>query len=547
VNTFFSILDLLIGAGIFLVGIIMFGDSVKKNATQKTRKMFDKIGNNRIAGFGLGMGATLVIQSSSATTVMVVGLVSAGMMSLFQGMAVMLGAHVGTLGTQFLVALGNFPISALFMVMAFIGVLIKLSTKDIKMQNIGEFLIGFGVLFVGLRLMGGVFRGNEEIRDFFMHLFRTISFPLALILLGMVFTMIIQSSSASIAIFYTMFVEGLIGLEGAVFLACGAHIGTSITAILASLAANRDGKRVAVMNTLFSAAGVAVFTCFVWPLRETLFANYAKMVPHIWQLPVFLLLYHFFLGLIKIWFITPMLKFVRFIIKESGEEKPFGPTYLQDQLVDANVEIATDMAKKEILITADLVKEMFEKVDMAFKNKDMKLINEISKADLKIGILHRAIIPFLAKISNKEQGDEESKRTLNYLYIQNELESIGDVIDEGLMLLVKKMVDNSLSFSEQGSNELAELHKKVMDNLNRVVEAFASEDALIAKEMKRIYSDIGERKYQLLHVDRLHQGIKVSIDSSSIHLDVITNYARINTHLTIIAERILCLTGQEVT
>ncbi|MCL2705394.1 MAG: hypothetical protein FWE72_04200, partial [Spirochaetaceae bacterium] len=200
----------------------------------------------------------------------------------------------------------------------------------------------------------------------------------------------------------------------------------------------------------------------------------------------------------------------------------------------------------EILVAADLVQDMFGKVDRAFKTKDIKLINEICDTDSKVDVLHRAIILFLAKISGRKLGDEETKRNMNYLYIENELESIGDLIDKNLMVMAKKMMNLNLSFSEQGSNELAELHKKVMDNIDRMVKALIEEDAALATEITEAFSDIDERKYQMLHIERLHKGLKVSIDTSSVHLDVINYYARINGHVVYIANRIIWLTKKHV-
>ncbi|MCL2791819.1 MAG: Na/Pi cotransporter family protein [Spirochaetaceae bacterium] len=548
---FYALLGILIGAGVFLFGLALFSQTVKNNATKKTRAMFDKIGGNRFSAFGLGVVATAIIQSSTATVVMSVGLVSAGMLTLFQAMAIVLGAHLGTTSTLFLVGLSTFNVRYLFMGLIFAGALIRLIKKDGKILILADFFIGFGLVFVGLMLMGNVFRDNMAIREYFIDLFIRINFPLLLLLLGAAFTMIIQSSTATASILLLLIVQGVLPFESAMFLFLGAHVGTSSTAVLASLAANTDGKRLALMNVFFSFFGVFVFTSFMWPLKDYVVPQYVAHIAPVWTLPIFQLFYNLVMGLIKIWFITPMQKWVCSMLKDkeenkTAEEKIFGVTYLQEQLIDENVDIATDMAKKEILISADLVKSMFEKVDLAFKTKDVKLINEICETEVKVGILHRAIIPFLAKISEKESGSEETKRTINYLYIQNELESIGDIIDENLMALARKMINNNLAFSDQGSQELAELHGKVMDNFNRMVKAFVDEDVLVAKEIIDVYSDLEERKFQLLHINRLQQGIQKSADTSAVHLDVVNLYTRINQEIVFIAERILWLTKKEV-
>jgi len=519
----------------------MFGESVRKNTSATAHDMINKIGSNRISCFGLGCVVTAIIQASGATSVMVVSLVSAGVLTMFQGTAIILGSHLGTTSTLFLVMLSAFKIREFFMVMVFVGALMKIICKDKQKQNIADFLIGFGILFIGLMLMGNVFRTDIESREFFQNLFIEINFPLLLIILGIVFTIIIQSSTAVTAILLTMIIEGVLPFSSAMYIALGAHVGTSSTALLASLAAKKNGKRVAVINCFFSTIGVIIVTAVLWPMENLVLPWYQNSVPTVWQLPFFMVGYNLILGLIRIWFINPMIKLVCLIIKDKPEKKPFDVTYLHDSLIDENVDIALAMAKKEILIAAELVKEMFGKIDLAFKDKKKKTVKKIRKEDYKVDFLHKAIVLFLAKISQKELGQEETKRSINYLLIENELESIGDIIDKNLMVMAKKMIKQDLSFSEQGVKELTELHVNVMNNINRMVTAFKDEDVELAKEIAEIYSDVDEKKYQLLHIHRLHKWVKPSIDTSSVHLDVINYYARINDHVVYIANRIILL------
>ena len=550
-NVFYDVLSLIIGAGVFLVGIVMFSESLKKNATQKTRKMFEAISGNRFSGYGVGAVATAIIQSSTAVGVMAVGLVNAGMINLFQGISIVLGAWVGTSSTVYLVALSSFNIRFIFMALIFAGTLIKLIKKDGKILNVADFLIGFGIVFVGLNLMSNVFKDSQEIRAFFIDLFIRIDAPLLLIFIGMLFAMIIQSSTVTVAICYTLIAEGLLPFGSAIFIAMGAHAGTPSTALLAALAANTEGKRMAIANLLFCVIGAIVFAFVLWAVRPVFLPVYMDAVPATWQLPFFQTGYNLMMGLVCLPLISPMIRLVSRLIKDKDEkksqdEKPFTTTYLQDRLISENIDIALEMAKKEILISADLVKEMFGKVDMAFKNKDIELINEIRETDSKVDTLHRAVIFYLAKISRKELGAEETKRSMNYLYIQKELESIGDIIDKNLMVMAKKMIDYKLSFSKYGSNDLAELHCKIMDNIDRVVKALTEENAQLAGEILDKYSDIEEREYHTLHIERINQGCKVSIDTTTIHLDIVNYYAIINKHLVYVAERILWLTRRDV-
>jgi len=342
-----------------------------------------------------------------------------------------------------------------------------------------------------------------------------------------------------------MLVEGVLPFSSAVFIALGAHGGTSSTALLASLAAKKNGKRVALMNCFFSITGVIVFTLAIWPLKGIVLPWYENHVPVVWQLPFFQVGYNLILGLIKIWFIGPMIKLLYKIIKEKPEKKPFGVTFLQDSLLDENVDIALNMAKKEILISAGLIKEMFKKIDKVFRNKEKSKIKKIRKKDSKVDVLHKEIVLFLVKLSHEEPGKAETKRSLNYLFIENELESIGDLIDKNLMVMAKKMIKKDLSFSDQGSKDLTEMHGKVMKNIDRMITAFREENAELAKEIIKFHFDVDENNYQMLHINRLYKWVKPSIETSSVHLDIINYYARINDHIVAIANKIILFTGEK--
>ena len=372
----------------------------------------------------------------------------------------------------------------------------------------------------------------------------------------MVFTIIIQSSTSTTAILLTMIIEGVLPFSSALFIALGAHGGTSSTALLASLAAKKDGKRVALMNCFFSIIGVAAFTSALLPLRNIVLPWYESNVVTHWQLPFFQVGYNLILGLIKIWFISPMIKLVCSVIKDDPEKKPFGVTYIQDSLIDENVDIALQMAKKEILIVTDFIKEMFKRIDIAFKEKEKKDTKKIAKDDEKIGILHKEIIFFLVKISQLELGKEESKKSMNYIFIQNELESIGDIIDKNLVVMAKSMRKQDLSFSEFGGKELTELHGKVMDNIERMVTAFRDDDIKLANEIVEKYSDVDEKKYQLSHIKRLNKWIKPnvnvlsvqkpSVNTSALQLDAVNYYARINDHVVSIAKKIISFANEDL-
>ncbi|MCL2293636.1 MAG: hypothetical protein FWC36_02050 [Spirochaetes bacterium] len=226
-------------------------------------------------------------------------------------------------------------------------------------------------------------------------------------------------------------------------------------------------------------------------------------------------------------------------LKTHGSVKSFVKKYFQEQIVDGSVDIALGMIKKDILTSARLVKNMLENANPAFKKKDMKLINRICETSSKIETIHKSVVPFLIKISRTERDQDGFKKSINYLYIENKLEAIGTIINKSLMTMAKKMAVLDLSFSEQSSKELAELHEKVVLNVNKMIAALKEENIELAKEIIENYSDIDEKKYQHLYIERLNERVEDSLETSGIHLDVINYYARINNDIAYIAKRII--------
>ena len=553
-----NLFTLLSGLALFIYGITLMNKSLTSIAGNKMKTIMLTLTKNRPRGYLTGLGITIVNQSSSATTVLEAALVGAGLMTFHQSVAVTLGAE---LGSTFLPHIIAFPaISKFAPLMIGASVLAYIRLKKERSINISFVILGFGFLLLGMDMMSDSVRPLREFQPF-INLMTKAEIPILGILIGILFTMIIQSAGATTGLAIAMARADIMTLEQAIPITLGAAIGTCTTAILGSLALNWDAKRSAYIHVLFQVIGV-IFSyilleiplgsggerVYVW-LTKWITATVFRTDDLERQIAVGFslmpIINHIFLfGIPK--FLNATVALFEKMFPPREREKPFSVKYLQEQLVDGSIDIALEMAKKEILIGADLVKSMFGKVDPAFKSKDMKIINEISETDIKVDLLYKAIILFLARISRKELGQEETKRSMNYLYIENDLESIGDIIDKNLMSLAKRMIDFDLNFSEQGSKELSELHGKILDNMNRMVIALTEENFELAKEITNVYSDINETYYQRSHIERLHKGLKVSIDTSSIHLDVVNYYSRINEHVVYISERIIWLTKKHV-
>jgi len=328
-----AILMLLTGVGVFLVGVVMFTHKLEKPSDRMYR-FFAKTGRNRYTGVAMGTGLTMVTQSSTATSVIVIALVNGGVLTLFQATAIIMGANVGTSLTSLLTTLSAFPIRYGFMMLVFAGALIKLFTKRPKWIYAGNLFIGIGLLFVGLHIMSGAFSDNQILMDTFTDLFQAVTFPLLLILIGAVFTIIMQSSTAVIGILVVLVSQGLVDFSSVMFLIIGTNIGTTFTTIIVSLPANRDAKRVACVQVLFKLIGSAVFTIIFWPLQSLFVPWYQNLITQaVWQLSVFHVIFNVGTMFMLLWLIKPL----NWLAYKIIPKKPSGEGFdveAEEQIVD---------------------------------------------------------------------------------------------------------------------------------------------------------------------------------------------------------------------
>ena len=544
-STFDAVLLLIIGAGIFLIGILKFSESLGKNASKSTRALFNKISDSRIKGFGLGVVATAIIQSSTATNVMVVGLVNAGILNLFQAASIMLGAHVGTTSTLFLVALSEFPIRSIFMALGFVGALIKIIGKQGKIIALADLFMAFGVMFVGLHLMSNALRDDPVIRSFFTDLFIRFDSPLLLVLLGMVFTIVIQSSTASTAVFFTLMMGELLEFRGAMFLFLGAHIGTTGTALLASITTNTNGRRAAFMNLIYSLIGVVAFLSVAWPFSHLVIPHYVAAVPLMWQLPVFQLSYNVVMAFIKMWFITPVIKLTCWLIKdkeiqaedadtEKEGKKVFRPTYIDDSLL-ATPSIAIDLTKMEISDMIDRTHANLERAFNALIYHDFTYKKKIKKEENRIDFLNTAISKYILKLSGSSIGKNDDLLLAGYSRVINDVERVGDYARK-MLKDASRMKKSSYKFSKKDTDHLKTMYVKVMELFGLAIEIFNASDA---EKLKKVYSldtEIDSLKSKLAfgHVMWLKAGQFIQSGGEYFYASV-SDLERVADHLTNIA------------
>ncbi|MBI9102320.1 MAG: Na/Pi cotransporter family protein [Spirochaetales bacterium] len=540
-----NIFTLFGGLTIFLFGMMEMNKHLTAIAGTKMKGIMLALTRGRARGYLTGLGITIVNQSSSATTVLEAALVGAGLMTFQQSLAVTLGAELGSTFLPQLVAFPSITKFASFIIA--LGFIFLITMKTKRGKDIGMTVFTFGLLFLGMDMMSSSLKPLRSFEPFII-LMRNIETPILGIFLGLFFTMIIQSSGATTGITIAMAIAGTITLEQAVPINLGAAVGTCITAVLGSLTLNWEAKRSAYIHIVFQLIGVIwVFILLSIPFRGDRF--------YIWFVKWFtqtvlqtdsvarqIAMAFTFMPIINHIIVFPNLnsivKLFNKILPEKDAPKPFGAKYIHKKMIQKSINLSLVMAKKEILRVSDLIQAMILEMKSAFRSKDLTIINKINDMDSKVDLLHSKIIAFLATLSQEELSEQESELCMSYIYIQNELESIGDVIDKNVMVLAAKKIDQNLIFSEEGFHELEHYLYKLMRSFENLIKSFREDDNVLADTLVKSYKNKEEEKYKKLHLERLQKGLEESLATSSVHLDLISYFSRINSQIAYIAKKL---------
>jgi len=326
-----SVLELFIGVGVFLLAIVMLSKIFGK-PSERLYRFFQKTGRNRCANVGLGVAAVGITQSSGPTTVIVISLIGGGVLTLFQATGLVMGINIGSSLTSLMFVFTVFRIRYFIMFLIFVGAAIRLATKNEKWIRPANIFITFGLLFIGMGMMGSALSNNDIIVNFFTDVFSRITFPLWLFLIGTAFAALIQSSSAAIGISVAMVTSGLLPFESAIFIVIGANLGTSFIAVIASLPGNQNAKRVGLFHVIFNFLGSVLFLAIVWPLQDVLVTWYQGLISDpVIQMSVFHVVFNTVTMLALISFIVPLNRLVCWIIKDKPED------VVQGEAVNSNI------------------------------------------------------------------------------------------------------------------------------------------------------------------------------------------------------------------
>ncbi|MBE5742041.1 MAG: Na/Pi cotransporter family protein [Clostridiales bacterium] len=545
-----SLIWLLAGVGVFIVGMNFMGDALEKSAGSGMKKLLGKISNNRFSGVGVGAGVTAIIQSSSATSVMVIGLVNAGVMTLMQATPIIMGANIGTTVTGILVSLKNDFFNMAMYVLAFAGVMMGFFNKE-KIKIAGSLCSGLGLIFVGLNIMSSEQAfGNPLVESMFMGVFKVIEFPLLLILVGIIFTALIQSSSAATGVVITMVGSGILPLDLALFIVLGANIGTCVTALLASVGANENSKRVAFIHFTFNVIGTVLFTVIIWIFREPVINLLVSIFPASdamslqMRVSLFHVIFNVTTTVLLLPFVQHLVKLSQIVIKDKEEKEQTLSFKFVDERLLSSPTIALMQVKKEIEYMANVAKENLVKSLDGITNGDEKELSAIYENEKIIDFTNKALTKFLIKLS--VLVDESAEKVIgSYFHVLNDLERVGDHAENFYEIGVQ-MKKSGLSFSDSAKEEIGEMYGKVFEMFDIAVNAFdnlSSEhlDDLTARENE---VDALKKKLNSAHVQRLASG-DCSMDHSPYFFSAVAGLERVADHLVNVGYSILNPTGSQ--
>ncbi len=544
----FDFLSLLCGLALFLYGMEIMGDSLKKSAGSRLKDLLGKMTSNPVKGFLLGLLVTMVIQSSSATTVMVVGFVNSGTMTLLQSVGVIMGANVGTAVTAWLTGLSGIDTAGAentlaivkwlkpdswMPILAIIGIGLLMFTKRGKKRDFAGILLGFSVLMVGMSLMSDSVAGLRDDAGF-KSILTMFENPLLGVLAGLVLTAIVQSSSASVGILQSLTVTGAITYGAAIPIIMGQNIGTCVTAMLSSIGANKNGRRAAIVHLYFNIIGVVVVLSLFYIIDA--FANFAFVeIPiDMWGVAGV----HTVFKIICVALISPfyrqLAKLAEFTVKDKKGEDADAVNLLDERLINTPA-IAVARASEVTEAMADMSVKALELSLGLFEKYDVKLADEVRDLEEKADTLEDALGTYLVKISASSIDERDSKQITKLLHIIGDFERISDhavnIVESAEEIKEKKIV-----FSKEAQRELSVLREAVRDILDKTNQAYISGDLNIAADiepLEQVVDDIRD-KIKLNHILRLQKS-ECTIELGFVLSDLLTNFERVADHCSNIA------------
>ena len=548
-----AILTLLAGIGIFLIACQMMSSNLESASSSRLKKLFSKASKSKLLGVGIGTIGTAAIQSSGATSVMTIGFVNAGIISLSQAATIIYGANIGTTVTAQIVALGMFgggnsiSTTIIFSAFAGLGAFMMLFSKKSSAQTWGGILAGFGMLFVGLSLMSSSmkdFAALEGVKTFLA----SIGNPILLVVLGAILTAIIQSSSVMTSIALTMVVTGLISLDQGIYLTMGSNIGSCAVAIIAGMTSGINAKRTALIHLLFNCSGVLVFLliALLLSLSGTGFGIlFEAMFPGAPQTQ--LAMFHTIFNVLTVVLILPMNEaLVKLVCRMIPEPRKAEDQALRLKYVDSNMlrtpPLAVAQTKKEIIWMSELAMLNFDRSIKIITTLDFGDRKAFDKTEEEINYINRSLVDFVVQLSNRSGLNERDHVYLSTTFRSiRDIERIGDYA-ENIVEYAEALSSSGLTFSEQALSEISSLHSLIHRLYSKAIEAYETEDMKVMDEANEIEEQIDDftKLMEDNHISRLNAGVCTPAAGAQ-YLELSSNSERIADHLINVAKSIRSL------
>jgi phosphate:Na+ symporter len=533
----FMAMKLFGGLALFLFGMEQMADGLKAVAGERMKLILAKLTTNRFMGAATGAFVTAVIQSSSVTTVLVVGFITAGLMSMSQSIGVIMGANIGTTITAQIVA---FKVTKAALLMVGIGFSMLFASKNERTKQYGAMLMGLGLVFYGMSVMSDAMKPLRSYQPF-LDLMIQMENPIIGILIAAAFTGLIQSSSATTGIVIVMAGQGFITLPAGIALAFGANIGTCVTALLASIGKPREAFRAAVVHVMFNVAGVLVWIGFITPLADfvtTMSPTYPELsgvdrlgaeTPR--QIANAHTIFNVANTFIFIWFTTQTAKLVEWLVPDKPLEEEgiiVATKYLDEELL-STPSLALDRVRLEILHMGERVQEMLARIMPAILTGNREELMEVQRMDDQVDILYAHIVAYLGRISKVTLTDQQTGEFLRLMEAASNLENIGDVIETNMVVSGNERIDAGISISETTQEVLIGLHKAITKAVEAAIQAVSQSNELAAQVVTTMKDEINS----LTDSAAVHQAQRLVVEEPNriaaytLEIDIIEKLKRI--------------------
>ena len=553
----FSFLTMVGGLALFLYGMNLMGDGLAKMAGGKLERILEKLTSNPIMGVFLGLTVTAVIQSSSATTVMVVGFVNSGIMKLSQAISIIMGANIGTTATAWILSLAGLEGSNVFVkllkpasfspVLAIIGVVMIMFSKKTKRKDLGTILVGFAILMFGMDTMTGAIKPLAEV-PWFKELLVKFSNPILGLLVGALLTAVLQSSSASVGILQAMSMNGLITFGSAFPIIMGQNIGTCVTALISSIGASKNGKRTAFVHLYFNLIGTVLFMVVFYGLHAVIDFTFMNGTISGTGIATIHTIFNVSATLVLLPFRKLLEKLACLTIRDKNEEG-LSEEISEIQLLDFRFldkpSFAVEQCRNVAHKMAELSKEAIFKAMTLLKKYDESVAEEVIHLEDVVDKYEDELGSYLVKLSGKATSEEDS-RTVSLL-----LHSIGDyerISDHAINILesAKELHEKGMGFSKKAEEELEVFTRAIEDIMNMTLTVFEEEDVDMAKSVEPLEEMIDFLSDELKnrHIARLREG-KCTIEQGFVFSDITTNFERISDHCSNIAVSLIEIKDDE--